>query len=255
MAEADPVRESDDRAIFSRVTTTDLPDEPRGGKGSRTREAILARGVALACTVGLGGLTIGRLAADAGLSKSGMYAHFGSKEALQLAVLDAAADQFSAAVIRPALRVPRGEARVRALAEAWIECGRIRQPGGCLFVKASTELDEQPGPVRDRLRELHHELSRSIARMVVGGIREGQLGQDVDPEQFATDLHGVMLAYYHAHRLLSDPAAESRARRAVDALLDAARPGRHRPSATPPSPGAAATPASVESAEMSGAPV
>ena len=242
-------------------------DDLRPRKGSRTREAILTRGVALACRVGLGGLTIGSLATDAGLSKSGMYAHFGSKEALQLAVLDAAAEQFSASVIVPALSVPRGEERVRALADAWIECGRARQPGGCLFVKASTELDEQPGPVRDRLRELHHELSRSIARMVDGGIREGQLRQDVDPEQFATDLHGVMLAYYHGHRLLSDPAAEVRARTAVDALLDAARarprhpprrPGATAPTATAPTdtaPGATASTATAPSTELSGAPV
>ena len=193
------------------------------GKGSRTRDAILDRGVALACRVGLGGLTIGSLATDAGLSKSGMYAHFGSKQALQLAVLDTASEQFAASVIVPALAIPRGEERIRALADAWIECGRNGDPGGCLFVKASAEVDEQPGPVRDRLRALYQELGRSIARMVEGGIADGTLRDDVDPAQFATDLHGVMLAYYHAHRLLSDPAAEARARTGLDALLDAAR--------------------------------
>lgn len=202
----------------------DRTDEP--SKGRRTRDAVLTRGVILACRVGLGGLTIGMLADDAGLSKSGMYAHFGSKQALQMAVLEAAAAEFTEQVVLPALRTPRGRARVLALADGWIECARTRQPGGCLFVKASTELDEQPGPVRDLLRSQHAELARTIARIVRGGIAEGELRADTDAEQFATDLHGVMLAYYHGHRLLADPSAEQHARSAVAALLAAveARP-------------------------------
>ncbi|UZN03462.1 TetR/AcrR family transcriptional regulator [Cellulomonas sp. S1-8] len=192
-------------------------------KGRRTRDAILVRGVELACRVGLGGLTIGGLADEVGMSKSGMYAHFGSKQALQLAVLDAAAQEFATSVILPALRVPRGEPRVRALADLWITCGIERQPGGCLFVKASTELDEQDGPVRDRLREQHHELARSIARIVAGGVTDGQFRPDTDTAQFATDLHGVMLGMYHGYRLLSDPAAEQQARTAIERLLAAAR--------------------------------
>ena len=192
-------------------------------KGRRTREAILARAVDLACRLGLGGLTIGGLAAEVGLSKSGMYAHFGSKEALQLAVLDAAEREFTAAVITPALRAARGEPRVLALVDGWLACGRERMPGGCVFVKASTELDEQAGPVRDRLREQHLDLRRVIARIVEGGITEHQLLPDTDPDRFAGDLHAVMLGYYHAHRLLADPQAEPHARAAVAALLDAVR--------------------------------
>jgi AcrR family transcriptional regulator len=218
------------RAIFRPVTSTtepllsSRPDERGHTKGRRTREAVLDRGVYLACRVGLGGLTIGSLATEVGLSKSGMYAHFLSKEALQLAVLDAAARDFAQSVIVPVLHVDRGEPRVRALVDRWIECGRLRQPGGCLFVKASTELDEQLGPVRNRLREQHHQLADTIARIFAGGIAEGHFRPDADPARFATDLHGVMLAYYHGYRLLSDPQAEAHARAAVDALLDAARP-------------------------------
>ena len=192
-------------------------------KGRRTREAVLSRGVELACRVGLGGLTIGSLADEVGMSKSGMYAHFGSKVALQLAVLDAAAEEFAGTVVVPALRAPRGEPRVRALADLWIRCGIERRPGGCLFVKASTELDEQAGPVRDRLRDQHRRLADSIARIVAGGVTEGQFHPDTDTTQFATDLHGVMLGLYHGHRLLEDPAAERHARTAVDRLLAAAR--------------------------------
>ncbi len=176
--------------------------------------------------VGLGGLTIGDLATETGLSKSGLYAHFGSKTALQLAVLDAAAEEFTASVLLPALKAPRGEARVRDLVDRWLRCGLVRQPGGCVFVKASAELDDQPGPVRDRLRELHLELAAAIARIFAGGIREGEFRPDADAEQFAADLYGVMLAFHHRLRLLDDPTAEPRARTAVEALLDAARAHR-----------------------------
>ncbi|WP_448630857.1 TetR family transcriptional regulator C-terminal domain-containing protein [Cellulomonas soli] len=96
-------------------------------------------------------------------------------------------------------------------------------PGGCVIVKAGTELDDQPGPVRDRLRAMHLELADTITRIVAGGITEGQLRADLDPAQVAFDLYGVMLAFFHTHRLLDDPHAHARARRAVDALLAAAR--------------------------------
>lgn len=192
-------------------------------KGGRTREVILQQGIALAYRVGLEGLTIGALATEVEMSKSGMYAHFGSKLALQLAVLDAAAADFAQAVVVPALREPRGEPRIRALVDAWLTCGRTRRPGGCLFVKASTELDERPGPVRDRLVELHAQLDASLARIFAGGVQDGQFHPDADPEQFAADLYGVMLGVYHRHRLLADPRAHERALSAVDALLTAAR--------------------------------
>ncbi len=199
-------------------------------KGDRTREAILDRAVAHACKVGLAGLTISTIADAVGMSKSGMYAHFGSKEALQIAVLDAAADEFSQSVVVPTFTAPRGEARVLALVENWLTCGRTRQPGGCVIVKASSELDDRPGPVRDRLRDQHRALDRSIARIVRGGIDEEQFRPDADADQFAHDLYGAMLGFYHAQRLLGDPQAEARTRRSVAALLDGLR---IRPSGTP----------------------
>lgn len=205
-------------------------------KGARTREVILQRAVTHACRVGLAGLTIGDIATAVGMSKSGMYAHFGSKEAMQIAVLDAAAAEFADAVIVPALASPRGEPRIRALVDNWLTCGRTRQPGGCVIVKASTELDEQPGPVRDRLRELHQALDASIARIVAGGVTEGHFRPDVDTHQFAFDLYAVMLGFYHSNRLLADPQAEVRARRAVDALINAVRLDTGRPIAAAEAP-------------------
>ncbi|HEY9411827.1 MAG TPA: TetR/AcrR family transcriptional regulator [Jiangellaceae bacterium] len=192
-------------------------------KGMETRQAILHQGVETAYRVGLSGLTIGELAGATGLSKSGLYAHFRSKESLQIDVLNQARAEFIDAVIRPALSVPRGETRVRELFERWVVCGRTRMPGGCLFVKAASELDEQIGPVRDQLVQDHRDLYDTIAQIFRTGITEGQFRPDADPMQFAADLDGVMLAFYHWHRLLDDPAAEARARRSFDTLLDAAR--------------------------------
>ncbi|HEY8720400.1 TetR/AcrR family transcriptional regulator [Pengzhenrongella sp.] len=192
-------------------------------KGESTRQAILHQGVQGAYRVGLGGLTIGDLAVATGMSKSGLYAHFRSKEALQLAVLDQARTEFTEAVIRPALAAPRGEPRVRELFQRWIRCGVERAPGGCLFVKASVELDEQVGPVRDQLACDHRDLYDTIAQVFRTGIAEGHFRRDADPDQFAADLDGVMLAFYHWHRLLQDELALTRAQRAFEALLDAAR--------------------------------
>jgi AcrR family transcriptional regulator len=189
-------------------------------KGADTRHTVLERAVALASKVGLGGLTIGTLAGDLKLSKSGLFGHFRSKEALQIQVLDHAAERFVEAVVRPALGQPRGEPRVRSLFEHWLDWARSSpMPGGCLFVAAATELDDQNGPVRDRLQQLQRDWLGVIATSFRKGIEAGHFPADADPDQFAHDLYGVMLAYHHAHRLLRDPKAEARARHAFQALL------------------------------------
>ena len=193
-------------------------------KGADTRHAILDHAADLASKVGLGGLTIGVLADDLQLSKSGLFAHFRSKEALQIQVLDHAAQQFVETVVRPALAEPRGEARMRAIFERWLawdQAGVL--PGGCLFVAAATELDDRPGPVRDRLVELQREWIQVITVSFRRGIEAGRFRRDADAPQFAQDLYGIMLAFHHAARLLGDRRAEARARRAFDALLEAAR--------------------------------
>jgi AcrR family transcriptional regulator len=194
------------------------------GKGADTREAILERAVQLASEVGLEGLTIGRLAEALDLSKSGLFAHFASKEGLQVATLERAAAQFVEAVIRPALRAPRGEPRLRALVERWQRWPiEVPQPGGCLFVQAAVELDDRPGPARDRLVSLQREWLSALATAVKGAVAEGHLREDVDPDQLAFELYGIMLSTHHATRLLHDPRASARARRAVDRLLASCR--------------------------------
>jgi AcrR family transcriptional regulator len=192
------------------------------GKGEATRQTVLAEATEIAGRLGLGGLTIGSLAARVDMSKSGLFAHFRSKEALHLQVLAYARDTFVVEVIQPALRVPRGEPRVRALFENWV--GSVGVAAACLFVSASTEFDDQPGPVRDQLVADHRDLADVIAQIFRTGIAEGQFDEAADPERFAHDLHSVMLGAFHARRLLHDPRAESWTRQAFEALLTAARP-------------------------------
>src|SRR5262249_48904840 len=160
-------------------------------KGEATRTAILERATRLASQVGLEGVTIGVLAEELKLSKSGLFAHFRSKEALQVQILDHCAGLFVERVIRPALAAPRGEPRVRALFERWLEWDRARPlPGGCLFVAASVELDDRPGPARDRLVQAQREWLEVIARSCRLAVEEGHFRVDTDPERFAQDIYG-----------------------------------------------------------------
>jgi AcrR family transcriptional regulator len=193
-------------------------------KGTATRQAVLDEAARVASRVGLGGLTIGSLATATQLSKSGLFAHFQSKESLQLQLLEHTRAHFIEQVVRPALAAPRGEPRMRELFSRWLTWDTDGLPGGCLFVAASAEFDDQPGPVRDRLVRDQRDWLDMVAQVFRTGIAEGHFRPDADPEQFAHDLHGTMLAYHHASRLLGDPGAAARATRAFEALLLAARP-------------------------------
>jgi AcrR family transcriptional regulator len=194
------------------------------GKGQLTRHAVLEQATRTASELGLRGVTIGSLAGLMHMSKSGLFAHFGSKESLQLATVRYARDQFVNLVIRPALAAPRGEPRVRALFENWLEWDTRALPGGCLFVAAAVEFDDEPGAVRDELVRNQIDLGETIARVFRGGITEGHFRHDADPEQFAFQLHSILLGFHQHSRLLGDPLAAERGRRALDALLETARP-------------------------------
>jgi AcrR family transcriptional regulator len=193
-------------------------------KGQLTRTAVLDQAARTASEVGLRGVTIGTLAELTHMSKSGLFAHFGSKESLQLATLRYARERFVDIVIRPALAAPRGEPRVRALFERWLDWDTSELPGGCVFVAAASEFDDEPGAVHDELARGQRDLADTVARVFRSGIDEGHFRADVDPEQFAFALQGILLGYHQFSRLLADPLAAQRARRALDALLDAARP-------------------------------
>lgn len=199
-------------------------------KGQDTKHAILDHATALASRVGLTGLTIGSLADDLRLSKSGLFAHFRSKESLQIQVVEHAAATFVAAVVRPALQEARGLPRLRALFERWLVWARDGGlPGGCIFVAAASELDDRPGPVRDRLVELQRQWFDVLQTSFRKAAEAGAVCREADPAQFAQDVYGVMLAYHLHSRLLGDAAAEGRAHRAFEALLRAAHstPGQH----------------------------
>ena len=194
------------------------------GKGEETRQAILERAAGLASQIGLEGVTIGRLAHDLDLSKSGLFAHFNSKEALQVQTLRYAAQAFVDRVVRPALKAPRGEPRLRALFEGWLAWARAdAMRGGCVFVAAATELDDREGPAREELVRQQRDWLEAIATVARTGVSEGHFKRSLDAEQFAHDLNGVMLACHHARRLLRDPLADARARNAFEALVAAAR--------------------------------
>jgi AcrR family transcriptional regulator len=197
-------------------------------KGDDTRQAILTRAFELATKIGLSGLSIGRLAEDLGLSKSGLFAHFGSKEALDVAVVEEASRQFVQEVMVPALREPRGEPRVRALFERWLAWGQ--RPGGCFFVGASAELDDRPGPPRDALVRAIKDWIDELSKAVRIAVREGHFRSDVDAEQLAFEIYGAMFAAHTFLHFLREPATLDRTRQAFERLLASARasPARAR---------------------------
>ena len=209
------------------------------GKGEQTRETILLHALKLATKVGFEGLTIGRLADDLKLSKSGLFAHFGSKESLQVKVLELASRRFVDEVIKPALTAPRGVRRVRALFERWLAWETSPGlPGGCPFNAAATELDDRPGPAHDYVVRAQRDWLETVANTARTAIQEGDFDADLDGEQFAYELQSIMLGYAHAARLMKDPKARTRTERAFEALLHTAA----APTATPKTaPGAART--------------
>jgi AcrR family transcriptional regulator len=187
-------------------------------KGEATRQVVLERAVEVASRLGLAGLTIGSLASEVELSKSGLFGHFRSKEALQLQVLAHARQTFTDQVVHPALTAPRGEPRLRMLFERWLVVSRDSAPA-CLFVSAASEFDDQPGAVREQLVRDNRDLMEAMAQIFRTGITEGQFKPDADPDQFAFELQGLMLGHFHAHRLMRDPLAEQRTRRAFERLI------------------------------------
>lgn len=197
-------------------------------KGELTRQAVVERAARLASRVGLEGVTIGTLADELQLSKSGLFAHFGSKEALQLQVLEFGIERFVDTVVKPALRARRGEPRVRELFERWLAWPKASGLAGCMFVAFSTELDDRSGPVRDRLVQSQKDWLDVIANCFRTGVGEGHFRADLDADQCAHELYGIMLANHHAARLLRDDAAIARTRRAFDRLLDGVRAPRRQ---------------------------
>ena len=190
--------------------------------GERSRAAILREAARLATVEGLDGLSLGRLADAVGMSKSGLYAHFGSKEELQLATVDAATAIFDEQVVGPASRAPEGVARLRAFTERFLD--HIHDgvfPGGCFFASAASELDTHPGPVRDRAMAVNMRWLERLAEQVVAAQAAGELAQDADPAQVAFELNSYLFLGNTQYVLSGDDAVLERVRRAVATRLDA----------------------------------
>jgi AcrR family transcriptional regulator len=188
----------------------------RKARGDRTRQAILEVAVDVASAEGLEGLTIGRLAAELSLSKSGLFAHFGSKEELQLATVEAARDIFIREVIRPSFEVGKGLARLWKLCDVWLAYVRREVfRGGCFFAAAAAEFDGRPGPVRDRVAGIMKEWLATL-RVSINEAREaGQLDTDADPTQLAFELNALEMGANWAFQLHGDRQAFTRARIAM----------------------------------------
>lgn len=193
-------------------------------KANATKSRIVETALRAASVGGLEGITLGKVAADVGMSKSGLFAHFDSKETLQIDVLAAAAEKFAEVVVAPAFTAPRGEPRLRALFDHWMEWEQNESlPGGCVFMHASAELDDRPGPARDALVDHQRRWMDTLAKAVRLTIEAGHFRADVDPSLFAFQLYGIVLSYYHSARLFRDPDAKSRAIAAFESVVASAR--------------------------------
>jgi AcrR family transcriptional regulator len=197
-------------------------------KGARTRQSILERAVDLASVDGLEGLTIGRLAEDLSMSKSGLFAHFGSKEELQLAAIEAASERYIAEVFRPALGEARGFPRLQAICRGWLDYVRRGVfPGGCFFAAASFEFDGRPGPVRDAIVATMDNWIGALTKAIQIAKDESHLRPDVDPALLAFELNSLFFGANFAFHLLGDKQALKKAETAIDVRLrGAATPQR-----------------------------
>ena len=199
-----------------RKAAKEITARGRKAQGERTRKAILEAAVHIASAEGLEGLTIGRLALELSMSKSGLFAHFGSKEDLQVATVEAARAIFVKEVIRPAFEAANGLVRLWKLCDIWlayVQSGVFR--GGCFFAAAAAEFDGRPGPVRDRIAEIMKEWLSTLRNAIKDAQEAGQLVPDIDPTQLAFEFNSLELGANWAFQLYGDNRAFSRAREAI----------------------------------------
>ncbi|WP_454766313.1 TetR family transcriptional regulator C-terminal domain-containing protein [Cupriavidus campinensis] len=193
-------------------------------KGQLTRTAIIEQAFQSAARVGFEQLSLATLAADTNMSKSGLYAHFRSKEALQEAVLERAAERFNDVVVRPAMRQPRGVARLQALFDGYMNwLGATVTQGRCLFMALSQEYRDKPGVIRDKLVQSFKDWHSTICRVITDAVDEGELRADIDPRQFAFEMEGIGMSFQSAFKLMGRSDADVMARHAFARLLDDAR--------------------------------
>lgn len=199
--------------VVSRPRSRPLP------KGQQTRAAILDAALGLASHMGLEGLSIGALAEVTQMSKSGVFAHFGSREELQISVIREYHLRFEEEVFFPAIREPRGLPRLQALFDRWVRRVSVELDSGCIYISGAVEFDDRPGPVRDALVEMVRAWQSALERAIRIAIEEGHLRADTDAEQMLFEIHGLILALHHDARFLRNPGVLDRARKGFDRLV------------------------------------
>ncbi len=200
-------------------SSTPIARPPAPSKGQQTHAAILDAALGLASHMGLEGLSIGALAELTGMSKSGVFAHFGSREELQIAVVREYHARFEAEVFAPAMDLPRGLPRLRALIERWLKRVSHEIDSGCIYISGAVEFDDRPGPVRDALAQMVQTWRRALQRAIEQALREGHLRADTDVQQMLFEIHGLILALHHDARFLRTPGAIDRARAGFERIL------------------------------------
>ena len=200
-------------------------------KGQQTRAVILDAALGMASHMGLEGLSIGALAEVTGMSKSGVFAHFGSREELQISVIREYHARFEEEVFFPAIEEPRGVPRLRALFERWLRRVSVEVDSGCIYISGAVEFDDRPGPVRDALASMVAAWHAALARAIRQAVEIAHLRPDTDPDQMLFELHGLILALHHDARFLRTPGALDRAHAGFEHVLSHYRmPGAAGPS-------------------------
>src|SRR5438876_7172469 len=188
-------------------------------KGQQTRAAILDAALGLASSMGLEGLSIGALAEVTQMSKSGVFAHFGSREELQISVIREYHARFEEEVFFPAVREARGLPRLRALYERWIKRVSVEIDSGCIYISGAVEFDDRPGPVRDALATMVRAWHAALEKAIQGAKLEGHIQTEVDEEQMLFESHGLILALHYEARFLKEAGAIARANRGFENIL------------------------------------
>jgi len=204
-------------------------------KGQQTKQLIVNAALGLAEQIGLEGLSIGALAEVTRMSKSGVFAHFGSREELQISVVREYYQLFSDEVFFPAMNAPRGLPRLRTLFANWMKRVAIEIQSGCIFISGAVEFDDRPGPVRDALASSVQTWLDAVYRAVLQARDEGHLVADADAQQMAFEIHGLILALHYEARFLKNPGATDRANKGFENIV--LRYGKS-PSLPPPGAGA-----------------
>lgn len=189
-------------------------------KGEQTHAAILDAAVEMASREGLEGLTIGLLAEKMNMSKSGVFAHFGSREDLQLAVVQRYHDQFEQEIFYPAMKQPRGLPRLRALVAGWVRRVTLEIASGCIYISGAVEYDDRPGAIREELAAMVRTWQSSLRRAVQQAVDEGHLRADTDPDQLVFEMYGMVLALHHDARFIQRPDSVLRAQAGFERLID-----------------------------------